>query len=461
MSIKIVGRRMERRDVVTSFLEHEGKILILRRSEKVGTYRGRWAGVSGYLEEGEDPLHRALQELREEVGLTSEQVQLLRKGKPLLVPDLEKKVVWKVYPFLFRVKSDRIQMDWEHRECQWIRPEEIGRYETVPKLEETLERVWEKPGGQPLDPQVLREIELIKADRWKGASQLAREALRVVKLAAERYSPPKAADAGDYLGYLKQVGRLLMEARPSMAALANSVGFLLHQLLEKGKTEPPFSLRAFALSKAEELIRQSEEASAAAARKAAELFPRKAKVMTHSYSSTVLQAFHHALQAGKGVEAVVTESRPLCEGTATAKALSEMGIPVAFIVDAAAGCFMDRVDLVLVGADSILADGSAVNKVGTLTMALAARRSRVPFYVVCERLKFHVRSLLGEAVALEEKDPSEVVNPQTLPGVGVRNVYFDITPADCLSGIVTEDGVLKPPSVSAHMEEMLKNLYLE
>jgi translation initiation factor 2B subunit (eIF-2B alpha/beta/delta family) len=113
-----------------------------------------------------------------------------------------------------------------------------------------------------LDPQVLREIELIKADRWKGASQLAREALRVVKLAAERYSPPKAADAGDYLGYLKQVGRLLMEARPSMAALANSVGFLLHQLLEKGKTEPPFSLRAFALSKAEELIRQSEEASA-------------------------------------------------------------------------------------------------------------------------------------------------------------------------------------------------------
>nr|NIN53595.1 NUDIX domain-containing protein [Nitrososphaeria archaeon]NIQ34116.1 NUDIX domain-containing protein [Nitrososphaeria archaeon] len=110
---------MKRKHVVTSFLQYKGRILILRRSKKVGSFRGNWAGVSGYLEEGEDSLERALREIREEVGLTDREVELVQRGEPLEVPDREKRILWIVHPFLFKTRRREIQMDWEHVEHRW------------------------------------------------------------------------------------------------------------------------------------------------------------------------------------------------------------------------------------------------------------------------------------------------------------------------------------------------------
>lgn len=133
---------MEERQVVTCFLEHESKIPLLRRSQRVGTYRGRWAGVSGYIEEGNTPYEQALKEIREETGLSQEDVQLVKEGQPLEVIDEELGRKWVVHPFRFRVMSpQKIRIDWEHTEMKWIDPKEIGKYETVPKLAETWERV--------------------------------------------------------------------------------------------------------------------------------------------------------------------------------------------------------------------------------------------------------------------------------------------------------------------------------
>ena len=133
---------MEERHVVTCFLEHNGQIMILRRSERVGTYRGKWAGVSGYIEAGTAPLQQALTELEEEVGLGEDDVELVQEGKPLEVVDSELGRKWIVHPFRFRVlKPDRIRIDWEHAEAKWIAPEDIGRHETVPGLLEAWQRV--------------------------------------------------------------------------------------------------------------------------------------------------------------------------------------------------------------------------------------------------------------------------------------------------------------------------------
>ena len=133
---------MEERHVVTCFLEYESKILLLRRSERVGTYRGRWAGVSGYIEEGNSPYEQALEEIREETGLGDEDIQLVREGEPLEVIDEEIGRKWIVHPFRFRViRPEKIKIDWEHTEMKWIDPEEMEQYETVPKLAETWERV--------------------------------------------------------------------------------------------------------------------------------------------------------------------------------------------------------------------------------------------------------------------------------------------------------------------------------
>lgn len=131
---------MQEKAVVTCFLESEKKVLILRRSGQVGTYRGRWAGVSGYIETAPD--EQAFTEIKEEAGLDRDDVELVKKGKPLAVEDEKLGVRWLVHPYLFHVKERaKIKLDWEHKESKWIDPAELDRYQTVPGLKEALARV--------------------------------------------------------------------------------------------------------------------------------------------------------------------------------------------------------------------------------------------------------------------------------------------------------------------------------
>lgn len=131
----------EFQDVVTVFLTHHNKVLVLKRSSKVGTYRGHWAGVSGYLE-SDDPLKQAYTEMAEEVGLSEQDVTLLKAGKPLEIVDDAQNLAWRVHPFLFAVhEPDKIRLDWENIARRWIFPAEIVGLHTVPALKETLDRV--------------------------------------------------------------------------------------------------------------------------------------------------------------------------------------------------------------------------------------------------------------------------------------------------------------------------------
>ena len=131
----------EFQDVVTVFLTHRSKILVLKRSREVGTYKGHWAGVSGYLE-SEDPLKQAYTEMAEEVGLSEQDVTLLKAGKPLEIVDDAQGLAWRVHPFLFAVhEPDKIRLDWENIARRWIFPAEIVGLHTVPALKETLDRV--------------------------------------------------------------------------------------------------------------------------------------------------------------------------------------------------------------------------------------------------------------------------------------------------------------------------------
>jgi 8-oxo-dGTP pyrophosphatase MutT (NUDIX family) len=132
---------METRKVITAFLFREGKVLVLRRSSSVGSYQGRWAAVSGYLE-SDTALEQAFIELAEETGLSREDVTFLAAGEPLKVSDKSLGVRWVVHPFLFRLeKPEKIRLDREHTECCWVNPQELRRLETVPMLFETLARV--------------------------------------------------------------------------------------------------------------------------------------------------------------------------------------------------------------------------------------------------------------------------------------------------------------------------------
>jgi PncC family amidohydrolase len=134
------GIPLEEKHVVTCFLEHGKMILILRRSQKVGTYKRSWAGVSGYLES--EALDQAYTEIREETGLFKSTVKLVKQGKPLEVIDKDLNRKWIVHPFLFHITDpDRLKIDWEHTECKWINPRDLSKFHTVPGLKKALDSV--------------------------------------------------------------------------------------------------------------------------------------------------------------------------------------------------------------------------------------------------------------------------------------------------------------------------------
>ena len=140
---------METRAVVTSFLESEGKILLLRRSDRVRTYPGHWAGVSGSIEADRTPEQQARVEIREETGLTDDDLRLVATGEPLVVDDATTGHRWIVHPFRFVVlHPERIRLDWEHVELRWIDPADLAEFETVPNLPETWARVAPADGGR-------------------------------------------------------------------------------------------------------------------------------------------------------------------------------------------------------------------------------------------------------------------------------------------------------------------------
>jgi len=128
--------------VVTCILMNENEnILILKRSNKVRTYRSYWSGVAGYVEEDEEPLDTAFKEIREETGLNDNNVELIKTADPIEFTDFyeEEKYEWKVYPFLFRVRKDsKIRIDWEHISYRWIKPSDIDKFQSVPRLREVI-----------------------------------------------------------------------------------------------------------------------------------------------------------------------------------------------------------------------------------------------------------------------------------------------------------------------------------
>ena len=141
-----IGRKMnqtglKKRTVVTAFLSHGGRVLLVRRSDRVGSYRGRWSAISGYLEEP-TPLQQAWREIREETGLETG-VRLISSAPPLEVTDTDLGVCWVVHPFLFAIDDpQQIRLDWENIELVWASPEQLTEYETVPALADALAMVW-------------------------------------------------------------------------------------------------------------------------------------------------------------------------------------------------------------------------------------------------------------------------------------------------------------------------------
>ena len=125
--------------IVTSFIKNNNKILILKRSEKVRSMKGLWSGVSGIIENNENPIDRAKIEIFEEIGIREKEIRLLKKLEKMKISSQQyKNHEWEIFPFLFETKNDNIKLNWENSEFKWILPKELKNYQTVPSLEKIL-----------------------------------------------------------------------------------------------------------------------------------------------------------------------------------------------------------------------------------------------------------------------------------------------------------------------------------
>jgi len=128
--------------IVTSFIQDDQKLLILRRSNKVKTMKGLWAGISGIIEKNENPLTRAKIEIYEEIGISEDKIRFIKAAKKLRInsPQYENHE-WEIFPFLFEAKNPEIKLNWENSEYIWITIDELKNYNTVPSLEKVLQNL--------------------------------------------------------------------------------------------------------------------------------------------------------------------------------------------------------------------------------------------------------------------------------------------------------------------------------
>ena len=193
----------------------------------------------------------------------------------------------------------------------------------------------------------------------------------------------------------------------------------------------------------------------------AKLISTGSRILTHCNTGALATAGHGTALGvirsarGKKVSVIACETRPYLQGARlTAWECMQEGIPCTLITDSMAGHLMSRgeVDLVIVGADRIAANGDVVNKIGTYTLAVLAKRHRIPFYVAAPVSTFDLRTSKGTAVPIEERPAHEVTGYRGArwapEGIAVRNPAFDVTPAELITGIITERGIVKKPNRS-------------
>jgi translation initiation factor 2B subunit (eIF-2B alpha/beta/delta family) len=283
-----------------------------------------------------------------------------------------------------------------------------------------------------VNAEVTKVIEKIRNDRQHGACWLSREALSVVKLAVER---SEAESTRGFIAELEMAGQSLAEARTSMAPLRNLVSRLISEVRGKSEVERNLdSLRAFAVASCDQLILESIEAMARVTQIASEIIRNGGTVMTCSYSSTVCQIFEAARDIGKEISVIVAESRVVDGkpyGELTTRELGVLGVPVELIPDPSIAQHISLSHMALIGADTILRDGSVINGVPSLELALAAKAAGVPFYSAAESSKMDCSKELSVESGIESG--------------------FEKVPFDLITGIITEFGVWEPTDLAEHI----------
>ncbi|ELZ34239.1 ribose 1,5-bisphosphate isomerase [Halorubrum tebenquichense] len=304
-------------------------------------------------------------------------------------------------------------------------------------------------------PAVRETAEAIATMEIRGAATIASAAAEALAEQAEAAAEADAtaSDPEAFRASLRAAGRTLRETRPTAVSLPNALRYVLQRM--EGETVD--ALRDSVVDASDAFVRQLDRAQDDLGEVGANRLADGDTVMTHCHSTDALACIEAAVEQGKSISAVVKETRPRQQGHITAEALREMGVPVTLIVDSAARRYLDEVDHVVVGADSIAADGGVINKIGTSGLAVNARERGVPIMTAAQTIKLHPETLTGHTVEIEMRDEAEVIESEAREAIGevaVENPAFDVTPPRYMDAIVTEHGQFPPESIVTLMREL-------
>ncbi len=299
-----------------------------------------------------------------------------------------------------------------------------------------------------------KEVLAIAADiremRIRGAGRIARAAAKALAIAADSYR----GDLGGFRDYMREVAELLRNTRPTAVSLPNAISYVMSRLeREWGRLSGVREAKRAVIEAANKFIEYSLRATEEIGKIGSRRIVDGDVVLTHCNSMAALAVIIEAHREGKDVRVYATETRPRFQGWITARRLASEGIDVTLIPDAAVRAVMRRVDKVVVGADTVAANGAVINKIGTSMIALAAKEVNVNFYVAAETYKFSPSTALGELVEIEERSPDEVIDPRLAVGVRVRNPAFDVTPPEYINAIITEKGIIPPQAAILVLKE--------
>jgi methylthioribose-1-phosphate isomerase len=258
---------------------------------------------------------------------------------------------------------------------------------------------------------------------------------------------------------LRAAKRVLDAARPTAINLAWATARMLITA-ERDRSATPAMLAAALLSEAHAIWAEDLAMCHAIGAHGAALIPASGRVLTHCNAGglatagygTALAPIRTAHAAGRSIHVLVDETRPFLQGARlTAWELQQAGIPLTLITDSMAAYFMRRgeVDCVIVGADRIVANGDIANKIGTYGLAVLARAHQIPFYVAAPTSTIDMHLAHGDDIPIEQRNPAEVTSLagiQIAPvGVTAAHPAFDVTPAEYITAIITERGIVRPP----------------
>jgi ribose 1,5-bisphosphate isomerase len=299
-------------------------------------------------------------------------------------------------------------------------------------------------------PDVEATAEQIASMEIRGAATIAGAAAGALGTQAAEVT---AEDPEVFRQEIRAAARTLLDTRPTAVSLPNALRYVFAGM--EGATVE--DLRASTLAAVEEFQTRLETAQDDLGAIGANRLRDGDTVLTHCHSTDALACIAGAREQGKSLSAIVKETRPRKQGHITARQLREMDVPVTLIVDGAAGRYLDDADHVFVGADSITADGSVVNKIGTRSLAVTARERDTPIVVAAQTLKLDPATLSGHTVEIETRDESEVISNEERDSIGdieVANPAFDVTPPRYVDAIVTERGQFPPESIVTLMREL-------